>query len=84
MTPNLSVYMRQYVQMQNLRMYGTKYFDAFKTTCANTLEENTNKENASMCDTQSLDLYDMCKCTYAMKTHKENATPNLVDGSLPS
>ena len=43
--------MRQYVQMQNLRMYGTKYFDAFKTTCSNTLEENTNKENASMYDT---------------------------------
>ena len=50
-------------------MYETEYFDAFKTTCANTLEENTNKKDASMCNTQSLDVYDMCKCTNAMKTY---------------
>ena len=35
--------------------------------------ENPQK-NASMCGPQSLDVYDMCKCTYAMKTHKENAS----------
>ena len=50
-------------------MYETEYFDAVKTTCANILEENTNKKNASMCNTQSLDVYDMCKCTNAMKTY---------------